>query len=120
MSDLEIKRLIAGLKADYQAQIDQLKDRVLVLETKVDALENSENSCDCCQYELKYYDIGQNYEWIKEDGSVQYLTIPELYLELPDACIGAKAIIFMFDYTLYLEFTAQDGWMIYKAVKVAQ
>jgi hypothetical protein len=111
--DPEVKRLIQGLKNDYQYQIDALKLRI-------EALENSENSCDCCQYELKYYDIGQNYEWIKEDGSVQYLTIPELYLELPDACIGAKAIIFMFDYTLYLEFTAQDGWNIFKAVKVAQ
>lgn len=113
MSDIEIKRLIAGVKADYQAQIDQLKQRVL-------DLENANTDCNCCQYELKYYDIGQNYEWIAEDGSVQYLTIPELYLELPEACIGAKAIIFMFDYTLYLEFTAQDGWSIIKAVKVAQ
>ena len=113
MTDLEIKRLMAGLMADYQAKIDQLKQRVL-------DLENASTDCNCCQYALTYYDLWQNYEWIAEDGSVQYLTIPELYLELPEACIGAKAIIFMYDYTLYLAYTQQDGWMIYKAVKVAQ
>ncbi len=111
--DPEVKRLIAGLKADYQYQIDQLKLRI-------EALENSNNDCNCCQYELTYYDIGQMYEWIDENGVPNYLTIPELYLELPEACVGAKAIIFMYDYTLYLEFTAQDGWSIIKAVKVAQ
>lgn len=111
--DPEVKRLIQGLKNDYQYQIDALKLRI-------EALENQAPECDCCQYALTYYDLWQNYEWIAEDGSVQYLTIPELYLELPEACIGAKAIIFMFDYTLYLEFTAQDGWSIIKAVKVAQ
>lgn len=110
--DPEVKRLIQGLKNDYQYQIDQLKLRI-------ESLENSNNDCNCCQYELTYYDIGQMYEWIDENGVPHQLTIPELYVELPEACVGAKAIIFMYDYTLYLEYTAQDGWLIVKAVRAS-
>lgn len=110
--DPEVKRLIQVLKNDYQYQIDALKLRI-------EALESEAPECDCCQYVLTYYEVGQNYEWIDENGVPHQLTIPELYLELPEACIGAKAIIFMFDYTLYLEFTAQDGWKIIKAVRTS-
>ncbi len=111
--DPEVKRLIQGLKNDYQYQIDQLKLRI-------EALEGDTTECNCCQYAISYYDVGQNYEWIDENEVPHYLTIPEIWIELPEACIGAKIIMFMLDYVLYLEYTQQDGWMIYKAVKVAQ
>lgn len=108
--DPEVKRLIQGLKADYQYQIDQLT-------TRIEALEAENTNCDCCQYELTYYEVGQNYEWIDENDVPHYLTIPEIWIELPEACIGAKSIMFMLDFVLYLEYTQQDGWKIIKAVR---
>ena len=108
--DYEVKRLIQGLKADYQYQIDQLT-------TRIEALEAENTNCDCCQYELTYYEVGQNYEWIDENDVPHYLTIPEIWIELPEACIGAKSIMFMLDFVLYLEYTQQDGWKIIKAVR---
>lgn len=41
--DPEVKRLIQGLKADYQYQIDALKLRI-------EALENENPQCDCIEF----------------------------------------------------------------------